>query len=54
MKQYALITLTQRTKDKLDLIRAEKIIEERRLVPLNQIIEMLADYYLSEESKEYI
>lgn len=51
MKRFITVRMWEETKDKLEQVRIDKSIKEKRMISLAQVIDDLVDEYLKKNSK---
>ena len=51
MKRFITVRMWEETKDKLEQVRIDKAIKEKKMISLAQVIDDLVDEYLKKNSK---
>lgn len=51
MKRFITVRMWEETKDKLEQVRIDKAMKEKRMISLAQVIDDLVDEYLKKNSK---
>lgn len=51
MKRFITVRMWEETKDKLEQVRIDKAIKEKKMISLAQVVDDLVDEYLKKNSK---